>query len=59
MGLKDTTQQMHDLIAEIGHDLVKAEKGNRAASQRVRTRTIKLEKIAKQYRKESVEAFKG
>jgi len=39
-------------------DLHKANKGNRAAAQRVRTGTIKLEKCAKMYRKESVAAEK-
>ncbi len=59
MGLKETTKAMHTLITKIAHDLTKAEKGNRAASQRVRTGTIKLEKIAKRYRKESVSGQKA
>ena len=45
---------MKGLLAEITHDLEKADRGNKAASQRVRTGTIKLEKVAKLYRKESV-----
>ncbi len=59
MTLKDTCKQMKSLLEEVCSDLDKAEKGNKAASQRVRTGTIKLEKIAKHYRKESVHAEKG
>jgi len=58
MSLKDTTKTMHSLLTKIGYDLVKAEKGNLTAAQRVRTATIKLEKVAKRYRKESLEASK-
>lgn len=54
MGLKDTSKELQNLISDIATDLTKAEKGNRAASQRVRTGTIRLEKVAKQYRKESM-----
>ena len=59
MALKDTIKQMHHLLAAISKDLVKAEnKKNKAASQRVRTGSIKLAKIAKAYRKESVKEEK-
>lgn len=54
MGLKETVKTMHSLIENIVKDLKKAEKGNKAASQRVRTGSIKLAKISKVYRKESV-----
>lgn len=40
------------------NDLQKANGGNKAAAQRVRTGTILLEKCAKLYRKESVAAEK-
>lgn len=59
MALKDTMQTLSKLLQEVSGDLVKAEKGNKAASQRVRTGTIALEKVAKKYRKESVKANKG
>jgi len=39
-------------------DLIKAEKGNKTAAQRVRTGTIKFEKVAKKYRKESMKSVK-
>jgi len=58
MALKDTVKRMHQLLSTLKRDLDKAEKGNKAASQRVRTCSIKLEKTAKKYRKESVAAAK-
>jgi hypothetical protein len=54
MAIKDTYKHMRDLLAHITQDLSKAEGGNKAASQRVRTGTVKLEKVAKLYRKESI-----
>lgn len=60
MALAETIKSLHCLLDQIKDDLLKAaEKGNKAASQRVRTGTIRLEKIAKHYRKESVKAEKG
>jgi hypothetical protein len=56
--IKDTIKSMHGLIDSLKNNLVKAEKGNKAASQRVRTGSIRLEKIAKIFRKESVVAEK-
>lgn len=59
MALKDTFKHLRDLINNISHDLQKAENGNKAASQRVRTSTVKLEKVAKLYRKESIKNEKA
>lgn len=60
MVLKTTIEQMKKLMLDISHDLEKAQRGNRAAAQRVRTNTIKFAKVAKQYRKESIsETRKG
>jgi len=59
MNFKDTCRTIHTLLEKIQHDLGKAENGNKAASQRVRTNTIKFEKIAKLYRKESIKAEKA
>jgi hypothetical protein len=59
MALKDTIKHLRDLLGHITTDLDKAEGGNKAASQRVRTGTVKLEKIAKVYRKESIKTEKG
>lgn len=58
MALNDTMNQLHHLLVTVTKDLEKVHKGNRAAAQRVRVGTIKLEKVAKQFRKESVSAEK-
>jgi hypothetical protein len=58
MKLKDTATTLMKQLECCLKDLGKANKGNRAAAQRVRTGTIKLEKCAKMYRKESVAAEK-
>ena len=54
MALKDTVFVMRKELADLCRDLEKANGGNKAASQRVRTATIKLAKIAKVYRQESL-----
>jgi Histone H1-like protein Hc1 len=54
MALHNTINTLKDLLNKITHDITKAEGGNKAASQRVRTMTVRLEKIAKSYRKESI-----
>lgn len=59
MALNDTIKNVRNLLASITQDLEKADNGNKAASQRVRTGTVKLEKIAKLYRKESIKNEKG
>lgn len=59
MALKETIKHMRELLSHIEMDLVKAEGGNKAASQRVRTGTVALEKLAKVYRKESIQSEKG
>ena len=59
MGLNDTVKRMRELLAGISVDLEKSVGGNKAASQRVRTGTIRLEKVAKNYRKESISSEKS
>jgi len=54
MALKETTSQLQALLDGVTKDLEKGARGNKAAAQRVRTGTVKLEKIAKLYRKQSV-----
>lgn len=58
MALQSTIAQMKDLLGNITQDLQKAENGNKAASQRVRTMTVRMEKVAKNYRKESISSEK-
>ena len=59
MALKDTCKTLKSLLETIHSDLDKAEAGNKAAAQRVRTLSIKFEKTAKLYRKESIKADKS
>lgn len=58
MALADTINQLNHFLTNLAKDLAKVQRGNRAASQRIRTGTIKLEKVAKIFRKESVQAEK-
>ena len=58
MALQNTVKEIRSLLAGLTIDIEKAANGNKAASQRVRTGTIKLEKAAKRYRKESIKAEK-
>jgi len=59
MSLRETMNQMNHLLAAVTKDLMKVSNGNKLAAQRVRTGTVKLEKIAKVFRKESVAAEKS
>jgi hypothetical protein len=54
MSIKETYKHLRDLLNHVVSDLEKSENGNKAASQRVRTGTVKLEKLAKMFRKESI-----
>ena len=58
MGLKQTIKAMHTHLDHLKKDLVKAEGGTKAASQRVRTGSIQFAKLAKTFRKESVKSEK-
>ncbi|MEM7175765.1 MAG: histone [Chlamydiota bacterium] len=55
MALKSTLKKMEMLLSQLALNLAKAEKGNKAASQRVRTLSIQFAKVAKVYRKESMQ----
>lgn len=52
--LSEIVENMQNLLNGIVSDLEKSIKGNKAASQRVRTGTVRLEKVAKMFRKESI-----
>lgn len=58
MALKDSMDRMNQLLCEIMKDLEKVAGGNRAAAQRARTHSIRFEKVAKLFRKESIAAEK-
>lgn len=59
MSLAETISHLNQLLVALVRDLSKVHRGNKAAAQRVRTGTIKLEKVAKIFRKESVSAEKS
>lgn len=59
MSLSETMGKLEHLLVGVVKDLGKVSRGNRAAAQRVRVGTIHLEKVGKQFRKESVAAEKG
>jgi hypothetical protein len=54
MSLKATEKVVRELLEEMLDDLAKAEKGNKTAAQRVRTKSITFAKVAKEYRKLSL-----
>lgn len=59
MALADTINHLNQLLHALIKDLGKVTRGNKTAAQRVRTGTIKLERVAKLFRKESVQAEKS
>ena len=58
MALADTMGRLEQLLMKLTKDLGKVSKGNKSAAQRVRVGTIHLEKVGKQFRKESVAVTK-
>ena len=59
MSIGDTMGELEHLLGDVTQDLSKVRKGNKSAAQRVRVGTLQLEKIGKQFRKESVKAEKS
>lgn len=59
MPLGETMKDLESLLDGLSQDLSKVHRGNRSAAQRVRVNTVKLEKVAKQFRRESLLAEKG
>jgi len=58
MALMDTVETMKRMLTEMQMELEDVIRGNKAASKRVRKATLNFAKIAKIFRKESVEAGK-
>ena len=56
MALGETSAKLEHLLNALTKDLLKVHRGNKSAAQRVRVGTIRLEKVGKQFRKESVDA---
>jgi hypothetical protein len=59
MALMDTVETMKRMITEIQTELEDVIRGNKAAAKRVRKATLNFAKVAKVFRKESVEAGKS
>lgn len=59
MSLVETVGKLEYLLTSLTKDLIKVSRGNKSAAQRIRVGTIRLEKIGKQFRKESVDAEKS
>jgi hypothetical protein len=59
MALTETVNHLNLLLGSIAKDLNKVGRGNKSAAQRVRVGTIHLERVGKQFRKESVAAEKN
>jgi len=58
MSLSETMGKLDHLLIGLAKDLSKVSRGNKSAAQRVRVGTLRLEKVGKQFRKESVIAMK-
>lgn len=58
MSFLQTTEELVDLIKTVLEDVPKVLKGNKTAAQRIRTKTVKIAKVAKTWRKESLEQEK-
>jgi hypothetical protein len=56
MALGETLGKLEHLVSVLSKDLSKVYKGNKSAAQRVRVGTLRLEKVGKLFRKESVTA---
>jgi hypothetical protein len=55
MALKETINNLNEMATAITKDLAKVSRGNKTAAQRVRVGTIRWERIAKLFRKESID----
>ncbi len=58
MGYEKTTDSLVGLMEEVLRDVPKAMKGNKTAAQRIRTRTVELSKLSKEWRRLSLEQEK-
>lgn len=57
--MEKTFEQVSELFAQFSKDVgLQIEKGNKAAGTRARKASLELEKLLKQFRKESLEASK-
>lgn len=59
MSYEKTTDNLVDLMENVLKDVPKALKGNKTAAQRIRTKTVELAKVSKEWRKLSLESEKS
>lgn len=56
--MKETIAKINELMAGLQVELAKAAEGNKAAAVRARKATIELEKLGKEFRKQSIAELK-
>ncbi len=58
MTFLQTTEELAELLMSVLEDVPKVLKGNKTAAQRIRTKTVLLAKLAKVWRRESLDQEK-
>ncbi|MGN1215437.1 MAG: histone H1 [Candidatus Cryptobacteroides sp.] len=56
--MKETIKKITETVAVLQVELAKAAEGNKAAAARARKATLELEKLGKEFRKQSVAEMK-
>lgn len=56
--MKETIVKINEVVAALHVDLAKASEGNKAAAARARKATLELEKLGKEFRKQSIAELK-
>jgi len=56
--MKETIAKINEVIAVLQAELAKAAEGNKAAAARARKATLELEKLGKEFRKQSIAELK-
>ena len=56
--MKETIAKINEVMAVLQAELAKAAEGNKAAAARARKATLELEKLGKEFRKQSIAELK-
>ena len=56
--MKETIAKINEVMAVLEAELAKAAEGNKAAAARARKATLELEKLGKEFRKQSIAELK-
>lgn len=56
--MKETIAKINEIMAVLQAELAKATEGNKAAAARARKATLELEKLGKEFRKQSIAELK-